>query len=195
MVQPLRHIIALLNQYLKQADGVAAGSPDLAKLGNIARWEEQGTDQSLENHVVATLVNIQEESALRNGQVAFKESSGSVTYRPRPLHVNAYLLFTALFRDYDTSLRRLEQVMTFFQQQNRFNTRNATGSAPDTDYDVTVEFSSLTFEQVNYLWGNLGGKIMPCVMYKARLMIIDGRLPMGSGTVITEEALDHQGTT
>jgi len=45
---------------------------------------------------------------------------------------------------------------------------------------IIMELYTLTFEQINHLWGSLGGKQVPFVMYKARLVKIQHQ--------ITEEA-------
>jgi hypothetical protein len=36
----------------------------------------------------------------------------------------------------------------------------------------TLEMFTLSFEQINHLWGSLGGRQMPFVMYKLRLVSI-----------------------
>jgi hypothetical protein len=38
-----------------------------------------------------------------------------------------------------------------------------------------MELYTLTFEQINHLWGSLGGKQMPFVMYKLRLIALTDR--------------------
>ena len=41
---------------------------------------------------------------------------------------------------------------------------------------LVPELYTLTFEQINHLWGSLGGKQSPFVMYKIRLVRIQGRI-------------------
>ena len=38
-----------------------------------------------------------------------------------------------------------------------------------------MELYTLTFEQINHLWGSLGGRQIPFVMYKLRLVSITER--------------------
>jgi hypothetical protein len=40
------------------------------------------------------------------------------------------------------------------------------------DLKFTMELFTLSFEQINHLWGSLGGRQMPFVMYKLRLVTI-----------------------
>jgi hypothetical protein len=41
--------------------------------------------------------------------------------------------------------------------------------------NIKAELYTLSFEQINYLWASLGGKQMPFVMYKLRLVAITDR--------------------
>jgi hypothetical protein len=54
------------------------------------------------------------------------------------------------------------------------------GSADLSDPDIidlrfTMELYTLTFEQINHLWGSLGGRQIPFAMYKLRLVAITER--------------------
>ena len=40
------------------------------------------------------------------------------------------------------------------------------------DLKFTLELYTLTFEQINHLWGSLGGRQLPFAMYKLRLVEI-----------------------
>ncbi len=194
MVRPVKYLLAQINQFIKGQDGTAAGSPDVAVLGNIARLDDPGTTQPLDNQIIATIVNIQEESTLRNGPTAFRDSGGGITYRHRPVYLNIYVLFAALYRDYETSLRRLEQIVAYFQMQSRITSGNAqpSGKEDDPEFVLSPEMVSLTFEQVNYLWAPLGGKQLPFILYKIRVVSIDANIPRGSGPEITDELLDSR---
>jgi len=56
--------------------------------------------------------------------------------------------------------------MGFFDEQDMLY-------LPDLmDMRINIELYTLTFEQINYLWGSLGGRQAPFAMYKARLVMI-----------------------
>jgi hypothetical protein len=42
----------------------------------------------------------------------------------------------------------------------------------------------MTFEQINHLWGSLGGKQVPFAMYKARLVAVSDHRSLGQGRLI-----------
>ncbi len=184
-----------LSQYIQPVAG-----PDEVVAGNIALYEAPDQDQ-IKDKVVISLVNIEEESTLKNGLNYYK-TVGGLQYTEPPVHVNLYLLFTAHYpQAYDKSLTRIGDVIRFFQGRKCFDVKNAQplpdgfdlSNPQDSSIYLTMELYTLTFEQINHLWGSLGGKQMPFVMYKARLVTISEYGTMGSGPLI-EEIRNNVGT-
>jgi hypothetical protein len=60
------------------------------------------------------------------------------------------------------------------------------------DFDVLEAFRliiqqySASFEQLNHIWGTLGGRQLPSVIYKIQLIKIDQKLLQGTEKVILE---------
>jgi Pvc16 N-terminal domain len=187
IVEAITLLLVQLNEYIAQADG-AGGTPNQAVSGNIAQLDRQEVATELENHIVLSLVNLEEERALKNGQNAFTISTGDVAYRNRPVHLNLFLLFTANYRNYQTALRRLAQVLTFFQGKQKFTFANSPGpNMPQSgivDFSLLMDLLSLNFEEVNHLWGFLGTKESPFAIYRGRLVVIaDQRLLETGGRI------------
>ena len=187
IVEAITLLLAQLNEFIAQADG-AAGTPNQAVSGNIAQLDRQEVAAELENHIVLSLVNLEEERALKNGQTAFTMSTGDVAYRNRPVHLNLFLLFTANYRNYGTALRRVAQVLTFFQGKQKFTFANSPGpnlpQAGIADFSLVMDLLSLSFEEVNHLWGFLGTKESPFAIYRGRLVVIaDQRLLETGGRI------------
>jgi hypothetical protein len=180
-------LLTQLNDYITQIDR-SAGAPTQAVLGNIAQLDRAEVATELDNHVVLTLVNIQEERALKNGTVTRTLAGGEVGYMNRPFHLNLFLLFTANYRNYGTALRRLAQVLTFFQGKQQFTFANSPGSNPPqngiVDFSLTMDLLSLSFEEVNHLWGFLGAKQGPSGIFRGRLVVVtDQRLLETGGRI------------
>jgi hypothetical protein len=136
----------------------------------------------LGDHVIITLVNIEEESSLKNGLHYRRTPVGGIEYENPPVFLNLYLLFTANFpTHYDVSITLLGQIIQFFQGQNTF-----TFIVDDLEHQMTLDLYTMTFEQINHLWGSLGGKQIPFVMYKARLLRITDKKLQGLGSPIIE---------
>lgn len=190
MVNALTLLLAQLNQYIHQADGSPAGTPAVAVSGNIAQIDVPETATALENHLVLTLVNVEEEKTLKNSSAVLRDANGGIDYQNPPLHLNLFLLFTSNYRNYETGLKRLAQVMTFFQGKKKFTLGNSptTGQniASIDDLSLTMDLLSLSFEEVNHLWGSLGGKQMPFVAYRGRLVTLRDRRLLESGAPIQE---------
>jgi hypothetical protein len=192
MVEAVTVVLAQLNQYIQQADGEPVGSADVAILGNIAQLEIPEVANELENRLILTLVNAEEESALKNGNVATREPGGAVTYQNRPLFLNLCLLFTANYRKYETALRRLAQVFAFFQGKRTFTSTNSpehdavNGVFAVTRLSLTMDLLSLTFEDISHLWGSLGGKQLPFAAYRGRLVAIQDPRVLDVGGTIRE---------
>jgi len=150
---------------------------------NIGLFETTHGD-SLTNNIVITLVNIEEESTLKNQPALKRPLIDNAVYRNPPVFLNLYVLFASNYsgNDYGLALRRLSYIIRFLQGKNSFaSSSSVTGGSLDlTEDDVvdlkfTMELYTLTFEQINHLWGSLGGRQMPSVMYKLRLVAISDR--------------------
>lgn len=192
----IHHALALLqselNGYIISLPGNNA--TDYVVPGNIAMLEENNDSTGMEEKVVIGMVNVEEESVFKNLPNYTKTANGAVRYQNAPVYLNLYLLFVSHFKDYSTSLAHLSEVIQFFQGKKAFNLKNAPGFQngaelphPDlADLQLILDLYTMTFEQINHLWGSLGGKQKPFVLYKARLVKIFDRRTTGSGVLIEE---------
>jgi len=161
-------------------------------LGNIALMDNDDTG-IFNDKVILTLVNTEEESTLKNGSHIVKTNRG-IKYMEPAVHLNLYVLISTTLKEnpssdnYQFALHRLSLVLQFFQAKKTFTVRNSPFSKISSDQagiqddwitdelrdelKLNVELYTLTFEQINHLWGSLGGKQMPFAMYKVRLVKI-----------------------
>lgn len=160
---------------------------DIVVIENIGLFESTTSGINLDDKIVFTLVNIEEESTLKNAPFVKKGFTGTGLYENPPVFLNLYLLITACNKSadnnsYTDALERLSLVIAFFQSKNTFTAGSSVSG--DTSFftsedilQMTIrhEMYTLSFEQVNHLWGTLGGKQMPFVMYKLRLIAITTR--------------------
>src|SRR5262245_25011639 len=189
MVEAIGLLMNQLNEHIARIDGGGAGAPDQVVLGNVAHLDRQEIATELENHVVISLVKIEEERTLRNGKAFAPDPTGQIVYRNRPLHLNLFLLFASNYRNYGTALRRLTQLLTFFQGKQKFTLANSPGSLPQppiVEFSLTMDLLSPTFEEVNHLWGFLGARQSPFALYRGRLVgLLD--MPALDGTGFIQE--------
>ena len=186
-------LVSQLNQYVRLNTTGDAVAP-----GNISFLESEGGTGggSVDaDKIVVGLVNVEEEGALKNG-ANLRNVGASTFYENRPVFLNLFLLFSAHFGNYPTALDALAQVIEFFQANNTFTFRH---TPPDTGFPddprtqelrVHLDLHTLTFQEINDLWGSLGGKQVPFVMYKARLLPIRARVPREEARPIQRINLD-----
>ena len=161
---------------------------------NIGLLETPGGVALAEN-IVITLVNVEEESTLKNQSALRRPFAGSAIYENPPVNLNLYVLFSCNYTGdhYNLALRRLSYVIRFLQSKNAFSVSSSVsgGSVNADDPDIidlkfTMELYTLPFEQINHLWGSLGGRQMPFVMYKLRLVTITERATVREVPLIEE---------
>lgn len=190
LLEAVSLLLAQLNQFIHQAEGSPSDTVGPAILGNISQAEHPDLASSLENQLVLTLLSIEEEKTLKNGSAATQDETGAVVYRNRPLHLNLSLLFTANYRNYETALRRLAAVLTFFQGKQSFTAGNSPGASqglpPMTELSLTLDLLSPSLEEINHLWGTLGGRALPFALYRGRLVALQDRRVLAGGGVIQE---------
>jgi hypothetical protein len=190
MIKPaLELLCAELRSYIGLRDSSVNVTID-----NIGLFETSKGD-TLTNSIVITLVNIEEESTLKNQPALKRPFVDKAFYQNAPVFLNLYILFTCNYsgNDYPLALQRLSFIIQFLQSKNSFSTSS---SVPDpsidlTDTDImslkfTLELYTLTFEQINHLWGSLGGRQVPFAMYKLRLVAITERALLREVPLIEE---------
>ncbi|MFZ2899284.1 MAG: DUF4255 domain-containing protein [Saprospiraceae bacterium] len=166
-------------------------------LRNIGMLDSDSAD--LDDRLVITLVNIEEERTLKNIPSFQKNNnSNTVTYQNAPVHLNLYVLFSANFvsgsEPYEMALLRLSHVIRFFQMKNVFTIQTSTDNAfLNSVFDpgrnqikIILNLYSMTFEQLNHLWGSLGGKQVPSAMYRCWLVELQDDKLSKSGALIEE---------
>lgn len=202
----LKLIISELNDYL---ESVSQGEGPFTVAGNVGLASVFGGNGSyMENKVVASLINLAEEPTLKN-KSQYKTNSISWEKSFPTVYLNAFILFSANFNssspnsgsenNYTSGIERLSQVIGFFQGKSSFKVSsfptlnfaiNDANSDPDLlefqNCEFKLDMVSLTFEQCNHLWGSLGGKQLPFILYKAQVIPITRRNVIDGGGVIKE---------
>ncbi|WP_299314603.1 DUF4255 domain-containing protein [uncultured Aquimarina sp.] len=161
-------------------------------LDNIAFIESETNENSnTSNNVVLSLLHTEEEATLKN--ILNHQIEGTkVVYKNNKVHLNLYLMFSANRSDYTESLKSLSKIIEFFQSKRIFTQSNTSfdrevdGMDKIRDFRFTVELFSPSFEEMNFIWGTLGGKQYPSVIYKASVLEIERDVTQSEGSLITE---------
>ncbi|MGB0949108.1 MAG: Pvc16 family protein, partial [Marinirhabdus sp.] len=184
-----------VNQYLET---LYPGETDVVTLDNIALWESPDSN-AMNDKIVVSLLNLDEEPTLRNNPNK-RFQNGQTVYQNTPVNVNLYVLFSSNRSTYSKSLTSLSEIIQFFQGKRVFNQtntpKNPTVSALDalSEFSFTTTLFTPTFEQLNYVWGTLGGKSLPSVLYKVSLIPIERTSVQKKAPVITTVNSDQKVT-
>ncbi|MBR5373642.1 MAG: DUF4255 domain-containing protein [Paludibacteraceae bacterium] len=138
----------------------------------LAPIEKEGQGEG--EDIVITLLRIEEETS-RKQQSPFRyavdERDGKkkvVSKNVNPdVCLNLYVLITSHAQKYDTALAQISDVIYWM---NNINYEDASNEISANS--LQVELQSLTSEQHNSMWQTLGGKMVPSVVYKVRMVTI-----------------------
>ena len=188
----LQILVTELNIYFQQQ--IPNVPDDTVVLDNIALADsESETANNMKNKVVVSLLTIDEESTMRNFPNQSRINNQTEYYNPE-VNLNLYVLFSANANEYKESLLYLSKTIEFFQSKNVFTQNNS--SYPEnlfihnpTDYfKFSMELYTPNFEDLNYIWGTLGGRQFPSALYKLALVTIAGNRTVNTATSINQTA-------
>ena len=138
------------------------------------------------------LTNIEEERIHKVQTPYSKKQDGTLQKVNPEIKLNLYVLVASRSADnHNTGLIRLGHVIDFFQLRNLF-TPQTSPTLPQGINKLVVELITLTFEQQNHLWGTLGCKYMPSVLYKVRMLTVQAGAE-APATVVNEVVHDQSG--
>lgn len=158
-----------MRDYLVRLPDLNITSQETIHLEHIV--EADGSLALPDDSLGLTLVNIEEERVTKAQQGFVTTSEGRVAHANPELKLNLYILIVANFANYKTGLEFLSGAIRFFQSKNVFTPQNTPGIDPAIQ-KLIVEMYTLSFEKQNHLWGSLGAKYLPSVMYKVRMVSI-----------------------
>jgi hypothetical protein len=187
------------------------GSVDSVGLGNISDVFATGTGGTslTREKFYLSLVNIKEEKTLKNVPTYVRNDvTLKASYENPPVFLNFVILMTATHSDYVNALSVLSRVIRFFQYRNVFTQDNVAPASINTSnvpinaldqletFKLIFDLYSPTMEEVNHLWGTLGGKQYPFVLYLLRMLDLKFRAIQSESGLITQVVSDfHHKTT
>ncbi|MGO4710648.1 DUF4255 domain-containing protein [Chryseobacterium sp. 2TAF14] len=127
--------------------------------------------------MVITLLNVEEESTLKNrsryNKVLISENPTQYDMKleSQPAYLNLYVMISANRVTYVNALANISKVIEVFQTNNVLE-YNDPNENTENDFKFRIELHSVPFDQLSYIWGLLGGKVMPSVLYKISVIKI-----------------------
>ncbi|TCM86132.1 DUF4255 domain-containing protein [Rhodovulum steppense] len=171
-------VTARLNAHLAARYRV---SDDLVVLSPLSDAEGKPAAEA-RNRLVLFLVNIAHDATPRR---PLKPEGGQVT-RAHPLHLDIYFMLASGHdpETYLEGLKLMSAAMMFFQTCPVMNPQTTPDMPPGLE-QLSIEISNLRIEELGQLWGNLGGRYVPSVMFKMRSVIIDAAAVGGVAPLVT----------
>lgn len=171
-------IIGRLNDYLNLR--APSLKPEIAVAGNLV--DQTGKLAASSDRVVLTVVNIDENRVYRSLDRYRKLPDGGTERVRPPARLDLTLLFTSTHTDYPEALKFLAYTISFFQLYAVFTVDNPEGEKAR----VQLELLSTSFEQQNHLWGSLGAKYLPSVLYRAGILEVRDVQTEGEAPVVQQ---------
>ncbi|MBO9731386.1 MAG: DUF4255 domain-containing protein [Chitinophaga sp.] len=178
----LAEMVATLNLYFSLRSKGGPGDLFECMIGDVSihdKSAEGGGEELFHDKVILTLASVEEENALRNNY-PLREVGSSFVQEKSAVYINAYLLFSAKYDSYVTSMQAISQVIGCFQANRRISI-----TVNGEEQDAIINLHNLGFENLNNLWTVMGGRYLPSVIYKARVLMFQQAPPV-NGSLITD---------
>lgn len=134
--------------------------------------------------VGVSIINIEEERVLKSHLPEYTYVNGQHVVSEPDLKLNLYVMFTANFQTYSEGLKYLSYVLVYFQSHPAFTQQDY--PALDARIDkLVMELQSPSFDQLSQIWTFIGGKQLPSLLYKLRMLVLEPDAPTGVQPPIT----------
>lgn len=171
----INEVLTILKNQLNSPEGLQDVLGDIAVVDDIAKHDDDTA--GLDNKVVITLLNVEEESTLKNrsryNKVLVREDPTQYDMKMEspPAYLNLYVMIAAHRATYVNALANISKVIEVFQTNNVLEYLDPDDER-ENDFKFRIELHTIPFEQLSYIWGLLGGKVMPSVLYKISVIKI-----------------------
>jgi Pvc16 N-terminal domain len=182
----LRLVANELDQALRSSIG---GGAPLVALSNLTDSSGAAIPEAIDRLVVF-LVNIEREDVQTRTANAVDMGQQRFASRQPPVYLSLLVMFAANFSgsNYSEALKLISSTVAFFQSKPLFNPLNT----PDLDRGIkqlSLSIENLGTTDMSNLWGIFGGRYIPSVMYRLRLVEIDAGQLAGQPRRIEEASV------
>ncbi|NBP67686.1 MAG: DUF4255 domain-containing protein [Cytophagia bacterium] len=182
--ETLNCIVKELNEYLKIRFNI---QDDKAILNSILN-QDGSIPESCLNMIVLSLINLEHDTNIPYNPV-YNNTKEKAEQLYLPYNFNMDVLITAVFenKNYDEGLKFLSQSIYFFQGKPMFNPDNTSDLTPGIQ-QIGMELIKLSYHEEHSLWGAMGAKYMPSVLFKIRLISFQRGIVINSSSRIQPDS-------
>lgn len=183
----LAHIAGQLDQALRRSFGVAESLVAVSNLVDL----DGSVATHVANKLVVFLVGIEREALAYRDSRPAAASGGRMVVGSAPAHLNLSVMCAANFGSgtYAEALKLISATVAFFQAHPVLDHANT----PQLDARIdklTLEIENLEVPALSNLWGVLGGKYLPSVLYKVRMVTLDAGEVLGQAATVAEPVVE-----
>lgn len=179
----LSHMAQQLNQQFRINFQLAE---DVAVVSNLVELDGSVTPNA-NNKLVLTLVNVEKDTVPYRPSGGVRGLDDRLLQNNAPLFLNLYVMVSANFGagNYSEALKYISQAVAFFQMKPVLDQRNSPGLDRRIDR-LVLDIENLPIPDLNNLWSLLGGRYLPSMFYKVRMVTVDTGAVSGQLPFITD---------
>lgn len=179
----LQFTVSALNQFLKNRTGADESK---VVLNNLI--EGNGSlPQINQNKIVLSLINIEKETVKPFYNRNLRMENGNYSEIKPSERYNLDILISSNFDDYSETLKFLNAVILFFQVNSVLDS-SSFSTIPSGLTKLEFEIEKISYRDMQSLWTAMGAKYQPSVIYKMRLITIQGNETEGFIPAITKSS-------
>jgi hypothetical protein len=164
------HLAVQLNQYLRQAYALPE---DIVTMSGLVDAEGHAAPNTA-NKLVVFLTNIEKDTVPYRQQQAGEGGTARAVLSTPPLYLNLYVMIAANFSgaNYAEALKLISGAVSYFQRFPVFDRQRSPGLDPSIE-KLILDIENLKIHELSNIWTLLGGKYLPSVLYKVRMVALE----------------------
>lgn len=164
------HLANQLNQFLKQTYAL---TEDIVLMSGLVGADGQAAPNT-NNKLVIFLTNLEKDTIPYRQQMPGEAGATRTVISSAPLYLNMYVMIAANFSggNYSEALKLISGAVSFFQRFPVFDHQ----VTPEMDRRIeklVLDIENLKIHELSNMWTLLGGKYLPSVLYKVRMVAFD----------------------
>ncbi|MCH7399190.1 DUF4255 domain-containing protein [Belliella sp. DSM 107340] len=183
----LYETIHILSSDLSNAFSEMTEQSGIVDINHISQLDAEGNADK----VVVSLLHMMQESTLKNIPNVVPVGT-RMQQMNKKVPLNLFVMFCSNFTGYDNALKNLSFIIEFFQSKRVFTDKNTHFNRDSEelrnlgDFKFTVELYSPSFDELNQIWGTIGGKQILSAIYKVSVLQLEMRKPQSQSGIVRD---------
>lgn len=165
----INHIAVQLNAYLRRTSNL---SEDIVVFSSLIESDGSAAPHT-NNKLVLLLTNIQKDTVPQRSGAHSLGFDGRALASTQSLYLNLNVMLAANFNgsNYAEALKFISKAIGFFQINPVFDRQGSPDMDPRIE-KIILDIENLNSQDLSNIWGMLGGKYLPSVYYRIRMICL-----------------------